>query len=113
MKNVFGWEHFFCYLSGSIDFDPKDGGRGWRDEWTEKLVEIGWNRRQILNPCKKPLKGALFNLDDEASLMKKHRQKREWKALTEVMSHVVHVDLRLTDKADIVLVNMPRYGEQH
>lgn len=109
VKTVFGWEHFVVYLSGSIDCSP-DGGRGWRDVWTEKLVEMGFARSQIFNPCKKPLQNAPFNLDNEAEIMKKHREKKEWKELCGTMSQIAHVDLRLTDKSDVVLVNFPQMG---
>ena len=107
LKTVFEWDHFLCYLSGAIDFDPT-GGRDWRLDWTEKLVSIGFKRHQILNPCKKPLNGAQFNLDNEAELMSKHRKARAWKDLTETMSQIVHTDIRLVDKSDLVLVNMPK-----
>ena len=46
LKNVFDWDHFYLYLSGPIDFD-RNGGRSWRDQWTEELVEIGLKKHQI------------------------------------------------------------------
>ncbi len=109
VKNVFGWDHFLLYLSGVIDCD-RDGGRVWRDEWTVKLMEIGIPSNQILNPCRKPLKGAQFNLDDEAEIMDRHRKNRDWAELHRVMSQITHVDLRLCDLSSIVLVNMPKRG---
>lgn len=112
MKNVFDWEHFLLYLSGPIDFD-RTGGSSWREQWTNELVDIGFLKHQILNPCKKPLKGCRFNLDDEAEIMTRHRNNREWKELINVMSEIVHIDLRLVDKSDIVLVNMPKINMDH
>lgn len=109
LKTVFDWDHFAAYLSGAIDFSH-DGGRSWRQEWTEGLVEIGFKPHQIFNPCKKPLDGAQFNLDDEAVIMRKHRNNREWSKLMDVMGEIVHVDLRLLDKSDLVLINMPKNG---
>lgn len=112
LKNVFDWDHFYLYLSGPIDFD-RSGGRSWRDQWTEELVEIGLKKHQILNPCKKPLIGCRFNLDNEAEIMNKHRKNREWKELCDVMSEIVHVDLRLVDKSDVILVNLPKVNYDH
>ncbi len=107
MKNVFEWEHFLLYLSGAIDFD-RDGGKDWRADWTERLCQISFKRHQILNPCKKPLVGANFNLDNEASIMQFHRERKDWKNLSKVVGEIAHVDLRLVDKSDIILVNMPK-----
>lgn len=111
LKNVFDWDHFYLYLSGPIDFD-RSGGRSWRDQWTEELVEIGLKKHQILNPCRKPLIGCRFNLDNEAEIMNKHRKNREWKELSDVMSEIVHVDLRLVDKSDVILVHLPKTGRE-
>lgn len=109
MKTVFDWEHFAIYLSGAMDF-ADDGGKGWREEWTEKLVEIGINRKQIYNPCKKPFDGAQFSLDDEHQIGIECRASGDWERFYDVMGQVMHIDLRLVDKSDIVLVNMPKIG---
>ncbi len=109
MKTVFDWEHFALYLSGPIDF-TMDGGNVWRDEWTEKLIDIGINQKQIYNPCKKPFHGAQYDLDDEAAIGRECRAAQDWERLDDVMGQVMHVDLRLVDKADIILVNMPQVG---
>lgn len=110
VKNCFGWDHFHLYLSGPIDFD-REGGRNWREDWCQRLEEIGFHPNQIFNPCKKPLPaGAPFDLDDEAKIMRMHREKHEWKELCETLSQIAHVDLRLVDKRDIVLVNMLKIG---
>lgn len=107
-KNIFDWNNFFTYLSGPIDFDP-DGGKDWRDSWTNKLIDIGFKSNQILNPCKKPIRSA-FNdlLDNEAAITKAKRQKKDWDGLAEVMSQIAHIDLRMCDKSDIVLCNFPK-----
>lgn len=112
VKNCFGWDHFHLYLSGPIDFD-REGGKSWREDWCEKLSSIGFHQNQIFNPCKKPLPdGAPFDLDNESKIMQSHREKHEWKELCEVVSQIAHVDLRLVDKCDIVLVNMPCVGQR-
>jgi len=110
VKNVFGWDHFIVYLSGPIDFDKY--AKDWREEWSQKLCGIGVRPSQIFNPCKKPLIGAQFNLDNESEIMHKHRNNREWSELCEIMSQIVHIDLRMTDKSDLILVNFPKAGQQ-
>ena len=112
VKTVFDWDHFALYLSGTIDF-AHDGGKGWREVWSERLVSAGFKPHQIFNPCKKPLKEVAFDLDDEAVIMRKLRDRREWSELTNVMSQIVHVDLRLVDKSDLILVNMPKLGQKY
>lgn len=109
-RNVFSWEHFALYLSGPIDFD-REGGASWRDYWTGRLQAIGFKKSQILNPCKKPLPlGTPFNLNDESKIMHAYRERHDWSELCETVSQIAHVDLRLVDKSDIVLVNMPVVG---
>lgn len=107
MKTVFDWEHFALYLSGPMDF-ADDGGKGWRQEWTDKLVDIGITSKQIYNPCKKPFNGAQFELDNEADIWKKCRETENWELMEKTASQIMHIDLRLVDKADIILVNFPR-----
>lgn len=109
MKTVFDWEHFAIYLSGPMDF-TEDGGKDWREEWTDKLVNIGINRKQIYNPCKKPFNSAQFNLDNEAAIWEQCRKTENWELMEQTVSQVMHIDLRLVDKADIVLVNIPKIG---
>lgn len=110
VKTIFDWEHFALYLSGGIDF-AEDGGKGWRDIWTDKLVDIGIKRQQIYNPCRKPLNGVQFDLDNEARLIKECREKQDWDKFDDVMSQIMHIDLRLVDLSSIILVNFPKIGE--
>ena len=105
-KTVFDWDHFLLYLCGPIDFDPT-GGTGWRVEWTEGLIDIGFKRKQILSPTKKPLSGTSFDLDNEAELIRACRDKEDYDGLEEVMGAIMHIDLRLVDKSDLILVRFP------
>ena len=109
-KTVFEWDHFSAYLSGPIDFG-RETAANWRRDLTERLVSIGFKPGQIFDPCKKPLGNAPFNLDDESEIMEKHRSRREWKELMNVMGQIVHIDLRLVDKSDLIIVNLPKYGQ--
>jgi len=107
LKTVFDWEHFALYFSGPMDF-ADDGGRGWREEWTKKLVDMGINQKQIYNPCKKPFNEVQFDLDDEARIWRECRENEDWERMEKTASQIMHVDLRLVEKSDIVLVNFPR-----
>jgi len=107
MRTVFDWDHFAIYLSGAMDF-TEDSGREWREEWTLKLNKIGIKSKQIYNPCKKPFNGVQFDLDDEAAIIKDCRKKKDWNRLEKTMNQIMHVDLRLVDKSDIILVNFPK-----
>lgn len=107
MKTIFDWEHFAVYLSGAMDF-AHDGGAGWREEWTQKLVSIGINQKQIYNPCKKPFNGAQFDLDNEAQIWRECRETENWERMEDTASQIMHIDLRLLEKSDVVLVNFPR-----
>jgi len=109
-KTVFNWDYFSLYLSGPINFG-RESAANWRRDLTERLVNIGFKPGQIFDPCKKPLGNALFNLDDESKIMEKHRSHREWKELMNVMGQIVHIDLRLVDKSDLIIVNLPKYGQ--
>lgn len=110
-KNVFGWDYFFVYLSGPIDF-AIDKGSPWRDDWINKLIEIGFKKEQILNPCKKPLKHAPFNLDNEQEIMNKYKKNREWSKLMDSVNQIMHIDLRLVDLSSLVCANFPKIGRK-
>lgn len=101
------------YLSGAIDFD-RSCAVSWRDEWTDKLASIGINPRHILNPCKKPLPKDQFEfMDNEAEACDKYRKLKDWGGLCNVISEIAHIDLRLVDKSDVVLVNFTKVGQSH
>ncbi len=109
IKTVIDWDHFLLYLCGPIDFSP-DGGKSYRDEWAEKLSALGINPSRIINPCRKPLAGAQFDLDDEAAIIREHRKSGKWLELTEIMSQIVHMDLRFVDLSSLVLAYFPQQG---
>lgn len=107
VKPVIDWNHFYAYLSGAIDFDPT-GGAGWRSEWSYDLVtEFSFKLELILNPTKKPYTGSKYDVDNEAHLINEARQRKDWDGLVEVVDQIAHIDLRMTDRADIVFVNFP------
>lgn len=107
VRTVFDWDHFLVYLAGPIDA-AHDGGKGWRIEWSEKLLELGFRNNQILNPNKKPLSGTIFDLDNESEIIRQHRHNKDWEQYEDVVSQIAHIDLRLVDKSDLVLANFPK-----
>ena len=111
LKTVIDWENFLMYLAGPIDF-ADDGGVGWRDEWIEKLVKVGIKRNHILNPCKKALQGAQFDLDDEHRILSTHRKRKDWDGMCNMMSQIVSIDLRFVDLSSLILVNFPAKGRE-
>lgn len=98
------WDHFMVYLCGPMDF-AKDLGVGWRDTITDKLVQIGLSEKNILNPCRKPAVFGGKNLSEEQRLCNEYRAKKDWTGLSELMKKIMAVDLRLCDKADLIIAN--------
>ena len=100
------FSHFFVYLSGPIDFDPS-GGTKWRTKWAAELAKLGFKRELILSPTKKPLSGSDYDVDNEADLIRAAREKQNWEEMERVVSEIMHIDLRMTDKADLILARFP------
>lgn len=111
VKTVFDWQHFLVYLAGPIDA-ASDGGKGWRIEWREKLLSLGLKSEQILSPTQKPLRGTVFELDNESEIMKKLRSEQDWPRLVHTVGQIAHIDLRMVDKSDLILVNFPRMRQE-
>jgi len=96
----------YCYLSAPVDYAP-DRGQGWRDIITEKLFDIGMPKNHILSPLNKPIQNISANLSNEGELLDEYRAKRDWDGLINVMSEIVHVDLRLIDISSFVIACFP------
>jgi len=99
------WDDVLIYLCGPMDY-AEDSGREWRDVITEELEEIGFDRKQILNPCQKPISSAGHKMSDEVKLMNGYREMEDWEGLERLMKKIMNIDLRLVDKSDIVIVNI-------
>ena len=100
-------KYSIVYLVGSMD-DGREEGRKWREDLTN------WLEAQniiVLDPYKKPLLSENdeedIRLEDdrawEANL--EHMEHRDYDALTKSMKSVRATDLRMTDKADFLIVN--------
>lgn len=112
-KTIFDWQHFLLYIAGPIDFEIP-GTADWREEWTKKLINIGFQKDQILNPCKKPIPKHQFSFDydNEQKLMKQCRESNDFPLLCELVSQVAHIDLRLVYKSDLIIAYFPRYKQE-
>lgn len=106
VPSIFGWDLFFIYLSGPIDFTHD--AVSWRDALTERLIDIGFKRRQILNPCKKPLLGIPFLKDNEWDTLKQLRAEGKWDEFCELESQIAAADLTLVNKSQMVIVYFPK-----
>lgn len=114
MKNtIFSWSQFRCYLAGPVDGD-RDNAAKWREDWTNSLVEIGFNRESIFNPCNKPVPIGVFEFDinKEAEYFHKFRSEKDWDKLCRYTSEIAHLDLHLVDKSNLVLVYMPKRAQK-
>lgn len=101
---LFDWNSMVIYLCGPMDF-AKDQGIGWREVATKQLLEIGFKPQNILNPCSKPAVFGGRNLSEEQKLCNEFRARKDWKGLTALVKKIMAVDLRMCDKADIILAN--------
>ena len=105
-ESIFGWPYFLVYLSGPIDF--AEDARSQRDCVTEKLVDIGFKRNQILDPCRKPALGIPFVHDNEWELLRQYRKEHNYDAMCELESQIAHLDLHLVDISSLVIVYFPK-----
>jgi len=90
-----------CYLCGSMD-KADDNGEGWRSRLTPFLERIGV---VVLNPCDKPID---IGIEDEASQQRRREYIKAGKypELADEMELIRHVDLRLVDLSDFIIVNL-------
>lgn len=92
------------YLSGPCE-NAKFYGAGWRDELTPKLKELGLI---VFDPVHK--NGAkldfIDNNSEEFNYVKDLRNQGKFEELAKCMRSVVHLDLRLIDCCDLVIVQL-------
>lgn len=90
-----------CYLCGSID-KADDRGVEWRSRLTPFLERMGII---VLNPCKKPIN---IGIEDEASIIKRREcvKNEMFDELSKDMYLIRHIDLRLVDLSDFIIVNL-------
>ena len=90
-----------CYLAGPIDH-AKDDGVGWRNvakKWLEQRGVIP------MDPCDKPTDQAEHReIGEEKIQLMKLKQERRFDELTTYMKGIAHIDLRMLDRSDFVIV---------
>lgn len=103
-----------CYLAGPIDH-ANDDGKGWRikvQKWLEKKGVF------VFNPCDKPISYQQYKeIDEEKTKMMALKESGRFFELTQRMKEIVHVDLRMVDVSDMVIVYIdpktPMFGTIH
>lgn len=88
-----------CYLSGAMEFMP-DFGTQWRQQLR---FELGGMGLVFLDPTNKPIEAI-----DEITLKKKLDEAREVEDYDTIVSgkEIRHIDLRMCDMADFLIVNL-------
>ena len=90
-----------CYLAGPIDH-ADDDGVGWRKDMTVWLQE---RNVQVLDPCDKPIKDVRYKeIEGEKIQMFELKNTGRYFELTQRMKEIVHMDLRMVDVSDFVIV---------
>lgn len=103
-----------CYLAGPIDH-AKDDGVGWRNDAKEWLERKGVT---VFDPCAKPISYQKYKeIDEEKRKMMALKNTGRYYELTQRMKEIVHVDLRMVDIADFLIVyidpDTPMFGTIH
>lgn len=96
------------YLAGPIDH-ADDDGKGWRtsaEKWFEKRNVF------VFNPCNKPVTYQKYKeIDEEKTKMMALKASGRFYELAQRMKEIVHVDLRMVDVSDFVVVYLnPEIG---
>ena len=89
------------YLAGPIDH-ALDDGKGWRDD-----AELWFREKEVFvfNPCNKPVSYQKYKeIDEEKTKMMALKSSGRFYELTQRMKEIVHVDLRMVDVSDFVIV---------
>ena len=90
-----------CYLAGPIDQAPDDGVE-WRKRITPWLEQKGV---MVLDPCDKPIPDSYYKeIDDEKIGMMRLKETGRYFELSQRMKEIVHMDLRMVDVSDFVIV---------
>jgi len=98
-----------CYLAGAIENDI-NLGRGWRDQIKDDLSEYGI---QWMDPSRKPIAFG-SETPETAAALKALRSDHKAVKVTEAMSHIRAIDLRMVTISDWLIAkvnpNVPTFG---
>lgn len=95
-----------CYLSGPCE-NLKDSGADWRTKITPKLKKLGLI---VFDPVSKNGVKLSFTKENnkEFEYVSKLRDEEDYERLSECMREVVHLDLRLCDVSDLLIVQLDK-----
>ena len=102
------------YLAGPIDA-AKDDGVGWRRALTPWLKR---RKIKVVDPCDKPIAYSAYKeIEGEKQKMMELKESGRYFELAQQMRDIVHVDLRMVDVSDGVIVYLdpetPMCGTYH
>lgn len=80
-----------------------DHGVQWRDDLTPFLKSMGV---EVHNPANKPPGLGAIETGDFRAERENAKQRGDWAKVEEMMSSIVHVDLRMVDLSDFLIVNL-------
>ena len=90
-----------CYLAGPIDY-ADDDGVGWRNKATLWLEQKGVS---VMDPCNKPTLDTEYKeIEEEKIKLMDLKDQEDYEGLTKIMKPIAHVDLRMLDRSDFVMV---------
>lgn len=90
---------FRCYIAGAID-KCKNSGKVWRQQITPLLNQMGVI---VLNPLDKPFSVGL-ETDDNRFRRDNLKKAGEYNKFSRIMRKIRHIDLRMVDMADFIIV---------
>ena len=88
------------YLSGQIDRISEEEATHWRNYLTPIFKNLGVG---VLDPCNKPITGAIED-QNARDIRKAHIKAGRFEEATKMMKEIARVDLRMVDKADLLVV---------
>tara|TARA_Y100000389_G_scaffold153233_1_gene153408 strand:- start:2778 stop:3329 length:552 start_codon:yes stop_codon:yes gene_type:complete len=101
VKNMNRLKGLRCYLAGPIDY-ADDDGVGWRNKATLWLEQKGVS---VMDPCNKPTLDTEYKeIEEEKIKLMDLKEQEDYEGLTKIMKPIAHVDLRMLDRSDFVMV---------
>jgi len=100
------WKHTQFYLAGPMEYQEGHGIK-WRERAENILEDMGVLPKNILSPTDKPSVRHSLPISKEWELQQKYRKAEDWDNLEQIMKDIITTDLRMVDKCDILIANIP------
>lgn len=92
-----------AYLAGNMEYTG-DSGVSWRKTITPELQRLGL---KVMDPMDRPVRMSFAESGtEELAKLKKFRKDGDYDSLVEYAAEIVHQDLRMVDKADLLIVSI-------